>query len=88
VLPISKPGRDQNVPHIKAGGNHYIPEHQVPTCEVVTLCMEAIALTKMSGRIISDEMYSTFDEAWKQAIEAQKPQWALAGAPEGTPSVS
>jgi hypothetical protein len=50
--------------------------------------MEAIALTKMSGRIISDEMYSTFDEAWKQAIEAQKPQWALAGAPEGTPSVS
>jgi hypothetical protein len=26
-------------------------------------------------------------EAWKPAIEAQDRQWALAGAPVGTPSV-
>jgi hypothetical protein len=49
--------------------------------------MEAIVLTKTTWPIISDEMYSMVDEAWKIAIEAQDQQRAVAGAPVGVPSV-
>jgi hypothetical protein len=49
--------------------------------------MEALVLTKTPWPIISDEMYSMVDEAWKLAIEGQDRQWALAGAPVGAPSV-
>jgi hypothetical protein len=49
--------------------------------------MEAIVFTKTTWPIISDEMYSMVDEAWKIAIEAQDRQRALAGASVGVPSV-
>jgi hypothetical protein len=38
-------------------------------------------------QILSDDKYSMVETAWKLAIEAQDHQWALAGAPVGTPLV-
>jgi hypothetical protein len=49
--------------------------------------MEAIEFTKTPSPILSDAKYSMVEEAWKQAIEAQDRQRALAGAPVGTPSL-
>jgi len=87
ALPLPKASGDQNVPQPKAGGDHNIPQHQKATFEVAKRFMEAIVFTKTPWPIISDEMYSMVDEAWKLAIEAQDRQRALAGAPVGTPSV-
>jgi len=58
------------------------------TFEVAKLFLEAIVFTKTPWPIISDEKYWLVDEAWKLAIEAQDRQWAVAGGPVGTPSVS
>jgi len=49
--------------------------------------MEAMVFTKTPWPILSDDMYSMVEEAWKLAIEAQDRQRALAGAPVGPPSV-
>jgi hypothetical protein len=49
--------------------------------------MEAMVSTKTPWSLISDEKYSMIDEAWKLPIQAQDCQWALAGAPVGTPSL-
>jgi len=49
--------------------------------------MEATVFTKTPWPILSDGKYSMVEEAWKLAIEAQDRQWALAGAPAGTPLV-
>jgi hypothetical protein len=49
--------------------------------------MEAIIFTKTPWLILSDDKYSTVEDAWKLAIEAQEHQQALADAPAGTPSV-
>jgi len=87
ALPPAKAGGDQNVPQPKAGGDHNVPQHQKAAFEVAKWFMEAIVFTKTPWPIISDEMYSMVDEAWKLAIEAQDQQRALAGAPVGTPSV-
>jgi len=57
------------------------------TLEIAKQFMEAIVFTKTPWPIISDQKYSKVEEAWKLAIEAQDRQWALAGAPVGTPSV-
>jgi hypothetical protein len=78
---------DQNVPQPKAGGDHNVPQHQKETFEVAKRFMEAIVLTKTPWPIISDEKYLMVDGTWTLAIEAQNRQWALAGAPVGTPSV-
>ena len=87
ALPLPKAGGDQSVPQPMASGDHNVPQHQKATCELAKRFMEAIVFTKTPWPIISDEKYSMVDEAWKQAIEAQDRQWALAGAPVGTPSV-
>jgi len=49
--------------------------------------MEAIVFTKNPWPTLSSDNYSMVEEALKLAIEAQKCQWALAGASVGTPSV-
>ena len=49
--------------------------------------MEAIVFTKTPWPILSDDKYSMDEEASKLEIAAQDHQWALAGAPVGTPSV-
>jgi len=87
ALPFPKASGDQNVPQPKAGGDHNVPQHRKATFAVAKRFMEAIVLTKTPWLIISDEKYSMVDEAWKQAIEAQDRQWALAGTPVGAPCV-
>jgi hypothetical protein len=87
ALPLPKAGGDQNVPQRKAGGDHNVPQNQKATSQVAKRFMEAMVFTKTLWPIISNEKYSMVDEAWKLAIEAQDRQWALAGAPLGTPSV-
>jgi hypothetical protein len=87
ALPLPKAGGDQNVPQPKAGGDRNVPQHQEATFEVAKRFMEASVFTKTPWPIISDEKYLMVDEAWKLALEAQDRQWALAGAPVGTPSV-
>jgi hypothetical protein len=49
--------------------------------------MQAIVFTRTDSLIVSDDKYAMVDEAWTLALEAQDHQRALAGAPEGTPSV-
>jgi len=58
------------------------------TFEVVKRYMEAIVFTKTPWPILSNNKYSIVEEAWRLAIQAQDCQWALAGAPVGTPAVS
>jgi len=88
ALPLPKAGGDQKVPQPKAGGgDHNVSQHQKRTTEVAKQFIDAIVFTKTSWPIISDEQYSTFDEAWQLAIEAQNCQQPLAGAPVGAPSV-
>jgi hypothetical protein len=55
--------------------------------EVAKRFLEAIVFTKTPWPILSNDKYSTVEEAWKLTIEAQDRQRALAGAPAGTPSV-
>jgi hypothetical protein len=87
ALPLPNDGGDQNVPQPKADGDYNVPQHQKATFEVAKRFMEAIVLPKTPYQIISDEKNSMVDEAWQLAIEAPERQWALAGAPVGTPSV-
>ena len=82
-----KSSGDQNAPQPKASANQNVPQHQKATFEVAKKFMEAIVFTKTAWPISSDDKYSMVEEAWKLAIEAQDHQWALAGAPPGTPSV-
>jgi len=85
--PLPNTGGHQNVPQPKASGDHNIPQHRKQTFEVTKQFIEAIIYTNTPWPIISDEKYSMVDRAWKLAIEAQDRQWALAGAPVGTPTV-
>jgi len=88
ALPLLKAGGDHNMPQQRpGGGDHNVPQHQKATFEVAKRFMEAIVFTKTPWPIISDEKYSMVDEACQLAIEAQDRQWALAGAPVGTPNV-
>jgi len=86
VLPKKSSG-DQNIPQPKASSDQNVPQHQKATFEVAKRFMEAIVFTKTPWPILSDDMYSMVEEAWKLAIGAQDPERALAGAPVGTPSV-
>jgi len=86
VLPNKSSG-DQNIPQPKASSDQNVPQHQKATCQVAKRFMEAIVFTKTPWPILSDDKYSMVDEAWKLVIEAHDHQRALAGAPEGTPSV-
>jgi len=86
VLPNKSSG-DQNIPQPKASSDQNVPQHQKGTFEVAKRFMEAIVVTKNPWPIISDDKYSMVEETWKLAIEAQDRQWALAGAPVGTPSL-
>jgi len=87
ALPLPKAGGDQYVPQPNAHEDHNIPQHQKATFEVSKWFVEAIAFTKTPWPIISNVKYSTVDKAWILVIEAQDCQQALAGGPEGTPSV-
>jgi len=87
VLPLPKAGGDHDVPQPNASGDHNVPQHQKATFEVAKRFIKGIVLTKTPWPIICDEKYSMVDKAWQRAIEAQDRQWALAGAPVGTPSV-
>ena len=49
--------------------------------------MDAIVFRKTPWPILSDDKDSMVEEVWKLPIEFQDHQRALAGAPEGTPSV-
>jgi len=86
-LLLPKAGGDNKVSQPKAGGDHNIPPHQMATFEVAKLLMKTIVFTRTPWSIISDEKYSMVGESWKLVIGAQYCQWALAGAPVGTPSV-
>jgi len=57
------------------------------TFEIGKRFMEGIVFTNTPWPIISDEKYVMVDIAWKRTIGAHDRQWALAGAPVGTPSV-
>jgi hypothetical protein len=70
----------------KAGRDHNIPHYQKATFEVVKCLMEAMVLTKIPWSIIFDDKFSTVDEAWRLAIEAQDRHRGLAGAPVCTAS--
>jgi len=87
ALPPRRAGGDQSVPQPKASGDHNIPQHQKATFEVAKQFREAIIFTMTPWPIISDEKYSMVDEDSQLAIEAQDRQPALAGTPEGTPTV-
>jgi len=84
---LNKSSGDQNIPQPKASSDQDVPQHQKATCEVAKRFMEAIVFTVSPWPILSDDKYLMVEEAWKLAIEAQDRQWALAGAPVGTPSV-
>jgi hypothetical protein len=87
ALPLRKSSGDQNVPQPKASAHQNVPQRQKATFEGRKRFMEAIVFTKTPWPILCDDNYSMVEEAWKLAIEAQDCQWALAGAPAGTPSV-
>jgi hypothetical protein len=86
VLPTMSSG-DLTIPQPKASSDQNVPQHQKATFEVVNRFMEAIVFRKTPWQILSDDKYSMVEEAWTLVIEAQDRQRALAGAPEGTPSV-
>jgi hypothetical protein len=87
VLPLCKAGGNQNVPQPKTSGYHNVRQHREATFEVASQFMEAIVFTKTPRKIISNEMYSMVDEAWKLAIEAHDGQRVSAGALVGAPSM-
>jgi hypothetical protein len=78
---------DQNSRQPKGSSDQNVPQHQKATSEVAKKFMEAIVFMKTPWQILSDDKYPMVEDAWKLAIEAQDRQWALAGAPVGTPSV-
>ena len=84
---LNKSSGEQNVPQPKARSDQNILQHQKPSCEVGKRFTEAIVFTKNPWPILSDDKYSTVEEAWKQVMEVQNHQRALADAPVGTPSV-
>jgi len=87
ALPQPKSSGDQNALQPKASANQNVPQHQKAIFEVVKRFMEAIVFTKTVSPILSDDKYLMVEEASKLSIEAQDRQWALAGAPAGTPLV-
>jgi len=88
ALPPRNSSGDQNVPQPNASADQNFPQHQKATFGVAKRFMEAIVFTKTPWPVLSNDKYSMVEEAWKLAIEAQDYQRALAGAPEGTLSVS
>ena len=86
VLP-NKASGDQNIPQPNASSDQNVAQHQLGTFEIAKRFIEAMVFTRNPSPIISDDKYSMVDEAWTLVIEAQDCQWALAGAPVGTPSV-
>ena len=86
VLPNKSSG-DPNIPQPKASCDQNVPQHQKATFGVAKRFMEDIIFTKTPWPILSDDKYSVVEDGWKLAIEAHDRQWAVAGAPLGTPSV-
>jgi hypothetical protein len=60
---VPKAGGDQNVPQPNASGDHNVPEHQKVAFKIPKRLMEEIVFTETPWPIISDEKYSTVDEA-------------------------
>ena len=87
VLSLPKAGGEHGIPQPKASGDHHSPEWQKATFALAKRLIEVIVFTESPWPIVSDEKYSTVDEAWQLAIEAQDRQWAFADVPVGTPSV-
>jgi len=78
---------DQIAPQPKASSVQMVPQQQKAMFEVAKRLMEAIVFTKYPRPILSDDKYSTVEEAWKLAIHTRDCQQALAGGPACTPSV-
>ena len=70
ALPRRKSSGDQNVPQPKASADQNVPQHQKATFEVAKRFMEAIVFKKTPLPILSNDIFSMVDEAWKLAIEA------------------
>jgi hypothetical protein len=85
--PPPKSSEIQNPLQPKASADQNVPQHQKATFEIATWLMKAIVFPKTPWPVSSDDKYSMVEEACTLAIEAQDQQWALAGAPPGTPSV-